>query len=619
MKHLGILLLAFFVAFGAFATIDTLAIQDFETVPQTPTLSFVGPVVFNNLGLSSASAAPANSPTGIAQSRSWETTQVSSGIELEFANVSVSSGYDSVTVEFRLAGMNLNSSSGGPDHLDFVLVEVSTDGGTNYYNRLRIRGSASNNSFWPFSASGLASVHYLPQTEAVFQPNTSGLQIANGYSTGIIRFPGNIGQLRVRITARSSSASDTWLIDDLLVLGHSSCPVQADFGPANLESCIDDTVHFNNNSIGASSYSWSINGVSQSTQTNFSQSFATPGLRDVTLTASNGTCSDSKTRNLEVHADPQLVFAPTPPNCPGEANGSVLATVAASNPAYTYSWSTGTTDSLLTNVPAANYSVTVTDASACSTSDTISLNDPPEMVSELTGFEPTCNGADDGSLLASIVSGGNGPFFYSWSNGSTTGSIAQLLAGTYAVTITDISSCTATDQYVLNEPSSVSALVSSTPTSSGATCDGSITVTINGGTLPYSYLWNDPMIQTGATAFNLCPGMYSVSVNDSNDCLLEAGPFAVIPPVDPTGIEEMQAAQHRAYPNPANDIIFINLNHPTESTTLTLFSTTGQVVWEGSATQNTSINTASLPAGTYLLQILNNGKSSWERIQILHR
>ena len=64
--------------------------------------------------------------------------------------------------------MNLENSVGGPDNLDYVLVEISINGGA-FYPRLRVRGAANDNSFWPYTASGIAEVSYLPAVEALFQ------------------------------------------------------------------------------------------------------------------------------------------------------------------------------------------------------------------------------------------------------------------------------------------------------------------------------------------------------------------------------------------------------------------------------------------------------------------
>lgn len=202
--------------------IDTLAIQDFEVAPMAPAWNFTGPVIYNS-GFSAAGAAPANSPIGIGGSRAWETTTNSGGLQLVFDNVTVPAGYDSVRVHFNLAAMSLSSSSGGPDDLDWVLTEYSLDGGTTYTGRLRIRGAVNNNSFWPYSATGVAKVNHLPATEALFQPVNSGLQTTLGYSNCEIVFPGSVTQVRIRVTARSSSSTDTWLVDNLLITGENNC------------------------------------------------------------------------------------------------------------------------------------------------------------------------------------------------------------------------------------------------------------------------------------------------------------------------------------------------------------------------------------------------------------
>ncbi len=218
MKIAFTVLVLFISAKFVAQTIDTLAFQDFEVIPATPIWNFTGPVIYNS-GTSTASAAPPNSPIGINSSRAWETTTNSGGLVLVFDNVIIPAGYDSIYFEFRLAAMNLNSSSGGPDNLDYVLVEYSTDGGSNYFGRLRIRGAAANNGFWAYSATGVGKVYYQPTTEVMFQPANSGLATTDGYSTNGITFPGSVSQVRIRLTGRSSSASDTWLVDNILLTG----------------------------------------------------------------------------------------------------------------------------------------------------------------------------------------------------------------------------------------------------------------------------------------------------------------------------------------------------------------------------------------------------------------
>jgi hypothetical protein len=233
-------------ALSAQLNVDTLAFQDFEVSPASPTWNFTGPVVYNS-GFSAPNAAPPNSPLGINGSRAWETTTNSSGLMLTFSNVPITGSYDSILVRFNLAGMNLLGSSGGPDHLDWVLVGYSLDNGINWVNRLRIRGAVNNNSFWPYSALGVAKVNHLPATESMFQPINSGLQLNDGIAVCEIVFPGTITQLQIRITARSSSSTDTWLIDNVVMTGENSCVVN----PANLnaEVCYGDSFAFADGTI----------------------------------------------------------------------------------------------------------------------------------------------------------------------------------------------------------------------------------------------------------------------------------------------------------------------------------------------------------------------------------
>jgi hypothetical protein len=223
MKKLLLLAsLAFTQILSAQLTVDTLAFQDFEVTPSAPVWSFTGPVVYNS-GFSAVNAAPSNSPIGIGGSRAWETTSNSGGLILNFDNTAIPAGYDTIRVRFNLAAMNLISSGGGPDNLDYVLVAYSTDGGNTYVNRLRVRGAVNDNSYWPYSATGVAENYYLPATEQTFQPVNTGPQTTLGYSTVEIKFPGTVTQVAMRITGRSSSSTDTWMVDNLVMTGERLC------------------------------------------------------------------------------------------------------------------------------------------------------------------------------------------------------------------------------------------------------------------------------------------------------------------------------------------------------------------------------------------------------------
>lgn len=203
-----------------------LVVQDFENTPALPTWTYTGTPNALISGFSSTTATPASSPLGIGGSQAWHVVSVSGGNPLVFSNQSIPPGFDRVIARFRLAAMNLNGSTGGPDDLDYVLVEYSLDDGASFVARLRVRGAVANNCSWAYDATGVASVPHLPATEQVFQPATSGLQTEFGYSNVEIVFPGTITQLTLRITPRSSTSTDSWLIDDLELVGEEDVPVE---------------------------------------------------------------------------------------------------------------------------------------------------------------------------------------------------------------------------------------------------------------------------------------------------------------------------------------------------------------------------------------------------------
>jgi len=129
--------------------------------------------------------------------------------------------------------------------------------------------------------------------------------------------------------------------------------------------------------------------------------------------------------------------------------------------------------------------------------------------------DASCSGSSDGSIYGTVT-GGNPPYQFLWSNGSTSEDISGILAGTYFITVTDSVGCTFSDSVVVNEPT-----ISLTLTSSNATCgnaDGTASVSATGGALPYAYAWSDSASQATDTALGLSAGTYTVMVTDAIGC-----------------------------------------------------------------------------------------------------
>src|SRR5690606_2840199 len=113
-----------------------------------------------------------------------------------------------------------------------------------------------------------------------------------------------------------------------------------------------------------------------------------------------------------------------------------------------------------------------------------------------------CFGGNDGSAMVT-VSGGSAPYTYLWNdtNAQTTATATGLEAGTYTVTVTDANNCTTTTNVTIAEPTLLEASIALTNVVN-VSCfdgnDGEATVTVTGGTAPYTYLWNDATAQTTA-------------------------------------------------------------------------------------------------------------------------
>src|SRR5690606_39094430 len=114
--------------------------------------------------------------------------------------------------------------------------------------------------------------------------------------------------------------------------------------------------------------------------------------------------------------------------------------------------------------------------------------------------------------------------------GDTANTITNLITGSYSVTITDTNGCETIEYFDIIEPEVLLASAGTqTDVSSYLGSDGSATVDVTGGTLPYSYSWS-PSGGTSDTASNLTAGTYTVTVTDAGGCTTDQT-FVIIEPL----------------------------------------------------------------------------------------
>jgi hypothetical protein len=159
---------------------------------------------------------------------------------------------------------------------------------------------------------------------------------------------------------------------------------------------------------------------------------------------------------------------------------------------------------------------TLAPAWLCAQQLTVALVAP-----EFNGHHVDCFGHRTGSIDAT-VSGGTQPYQYKWSNGATTEDLAHLRAGYYKLTVMDADSVQVTAEITLTEPGALTVVADPYiyPNKHNVSChdcyNGSITVEVDGGVAPYTYLWSDNATtkdRSGLGAMSL-----QLIVTDGNGC-----------------------------------------------------------------------------------------------------
>jgi gliding motility-associated-like protein len=160
------------------------------------------------------------------------------------------------------------------------------------------------------------------------------------------------------------------------------------------------------------------------------------GVMDI-LTA---TVSEPPALALQLEADTYGAFELS---CADVADGSLTARVTGGTPPYTYTWSNGTAAAITSDLAAGTYSLTVSDASGCTTVASSILAAPPALAAALTIATPVCDDLNGGSVSVEAVNGGTGPYLFALDGGAfrTLSLFTGVPVGTHTVTVQDANGC----------------------------------------------------------------------------------------------------------------------------------------------------------------------------------
>jgi len=249
----------------------------------------------------------------------------------------------------------------------------------------------------------------------------------------------------------------------------------------------------------------------------------------------------------EVFASIQAVNESTP----NAYDGSAVATGSNGDAPYTFEWSNGSDQSQIIGLTAGSYQVTITDNEGCEAFESVTIDTDNTNIDPCLNYEvyvtlsnESYTNSMDGSMEA-VINNGEPPYDFSWSNNTSTNPNDNLSEGPYSVTVIDANGCSdaagaiinidsivvnpidtsindtnITDTIVLINPCENFELyfTNITNESEQEAMDGSISVALENGTLPYSYTWSNGF--NNAVNSNLNAGTYWIYVQDSNGCSL---------------------------------------------------------------------------------------------------
>lgn len=381
--------------------------------------------------------------------------------------------------------------------------------------RLRLNSYSGNILRWEASPNGISSWYMIANT-------TDTLGFRNLTTTTYYR-----------VILKNGSCANT--ASNIVLVNIVPVPV-ADFSFSN--ACFSTPIHFTDLSTinGGSITTWVWNfGPSSSTVQNPNYAYTSAGTYNVRLIAgSNYGCKDTVFKTvIQTAALQSVVNNHEDVSCYGSMDGTAHVEVTGGSLPYYYAWNTipQENDAYASELPAGNYNVVVTDAFGCSTNASIIISQPPALRAIISSYgNISCFGLRNGNINISVT-GGTGNYHYAWNTmpPQYTQNVSNLNAGPYHVIVTDDNNCFADAFITLTEPVALeaSSLVISNVKCYGGN-DGRATINVNGGTMPYQYLWTGN--HTTATVNTLGAGTYQVTVTDNNDCIANASLTITQPP-----------------------------------------------------------------------------------------
>ena len=236
--------------------------------------------------------------------------------------------------------------------------------------------------------------------------------------------------------------------------------------------------------------------------------------------------------------------------CFGDNDGRALGVKSGGDPSYVYLWDNGESTLLANHLTSGYHTLSVTDERGCAVLDSIYIPESSEIISTLVIEESIAcyslpNQISSNGVVSVSTVGGYPLYLYSWSNNQPldTGIVDTAFAlsyGVYALTTEDSLGCSVVDSVYLSEPG---LLTMEAQELSWISCngisDGLAFSAAYGGTLPYTFVWDNNQI--GDTVNTLSEGLHTVIVTDARGCFASDTVLIHEPPLLTVGISVLDS------------------------------------------------------------------------------
>jgi PKD repeat protein len=371
---------------------------------------------------------------------------------------------------------------------------------------------------------------------------------------------------------------------------------------------VNGVLTLSNTSMITEGVVWDLGDGNSASDNEVSYAYASNGTYTVCVTVTNDCGPGQECLDIPYAVALVVDNSKTDILCHNDSNGALGLMINGGQAPYMVEWSgpNGFTsnDESITDLPAGTYAFTVNDDFGYNQSGSITLENPAELViGDIVQINNLCFGNAEGSI-ALLASGGTGDLTYMWSNQSTEPNIDNLEAGTYSLVVSDANACMAMQEFTISEAPEI-VVEDAQVGFAGDNNEGSIALTVSGGTGSLSYLWSNG--ETTSSIQGLAPGDYYCDITDENMCTVRTEIYTVAKSVNVTELQGLNSFEF--FPNPTNGLLNIDLTFNQKvDFDVNIIGLDGRLLHQNTFNRSflrTSIDVSNLENGMYFIQIAN--------------